>query len=123
MQVRSVNELRVGNWLKSKRKPDGFRITLKDMGRIESLKGDYQPIELSDGWMDKFAFRRFATSSMKHPLYNLIGHFHIEMERYFILYNEKPDGGKGVIIARCEFVHQLQNWWHSTVGKELETKQ
>lgn len=51
MQV-SANAIRIGNWLKSKKKPEGFQVSINGLVKIATLKGDYQPIELSEEWMD-----------------------------------------------------------------------
>ncbi len=121
-----ANELQIGNFIQweddSKeivqvKSIDPGEEETKDMyfvngGWIE----DFIPVPLTEEWLTKFGFEEKEGDyfiAYNFPL--IAGNFKIETERWFVMMDR-------IIVARCKYVHQLQNLFFALSGEELTVK-
>ena len=128
-------ELRIGNWINLTKddfktvKPyqlDGIDIYKLD----ESNCADIAPIELTEDWLKRLGFKKFGRNDLPRTLSykkDWISVFPAnsfsDFKGYGFMYYKKEFAGS-VESARTviEYVHQLQNLFHSLTGSELEIK-
>lgn len=122
-----AEELRIGNIVGDYNGDDSkwFKVTPTNI-KVEQKanKQDfnrYRPIPISEEWLLKLGFthNRMDNLLWKSMPFN-IGEIHYEKKSYgnvFVLYGSSSS----VFVPNdIEYVHQLQNLYHSLTGKELE---
>ena len=115
-----VTELRINNWVQFKHTETPARVTLGDFIMAREYKDerldDYEPIPLTEEWLEKFGFESDSYQDMY-----VLGWLKINCDKT----KGKPElwieniTGKVVYI---EHVHQLQNLYFALTGQELELK-
>jgi len=114
-------ELRVGNLLigfrpEAQKEPVEFKvISIEPEGVNNPVMGylwdEIKPIPLTEDWLIKFGLSWLVRGER----YRIINDIQIELERKFVLIET-------TIIARCQYVHQLQNLYFALTGEELTIK-
>ena len=96
----------------------------------ESNCADIAPIELTEDWLKRLGFKKFGRNDLPRTLSykkDWISVFPAnsfsDFKGYGFMYYKKEFAGS-VESARTviEYVHQLQNLFHSLTGSELEIK-
>ena len=135
-------ELRIGNYIKNGRIEE-WVVLPADIGLLDVINTEdcedwekeiYKPIPLTPEWLERFGFVKpeedwdYITNTrvinprplepeLKGDLCFIIwGDMTIEA---YILYDGDPDG---TLIAKPEYVHQLQNLYFALTGEELTQK-
>ena len=120
-----VKELRVGNWFEW----DEPQTTIYGFAQVKSYhelgySGIIMPIPLSPSILEKCGFEKHENSNEYWNHYILKNGWHISEA----LHDEKSAGvKKGKFywsdeFIEFEYVHQMQNLFHSLYHKELEVK-
>ncbi len=88
-----------------------------DAGSVDDVKlKDISPITLTEEWLLRFGFVKIGEEY--HIAYNsflISGRFRVELERHFVLLGK-------IIVARCKYVHELQNLFYAILKEELTLK-
>jgi len=107
-----ATELRINNWVQFKHTETPVRVTLGDF--VKEYKDehldDYEPIPLTEEWLDKFGFENNSINLDEE------GFLHLDIS--FI-------GGVNVYINDMEYphinhVHQLQNLYFALTQEEIK---
>lgn len=90
-------------------------VSIQHFDKIKTMRGwfAHSNIPITEEWLLKFGFE-------KEPK--------IELENYYFkdgwLCENYSEGDGGIhFIAKCEYVHQLQNLYFALTGKELQLKE
>lgn len=83
---------------------------------------NFEPIPLTEEWLRKLGFGKCEEHSMSKDIddrVSIIYDYHFKMLYLTIvsLHNEEQTG-----LTHIEHVHELQNFWYSLAGEELELK-
>lgn len=121
-------DLRIGNWVQFRHTETPVLITLGDFVREykEEHLEDYEPIPLTEEWLERFGFIRQGKRNMwvkdklcidLKELPNIRGQF---IEGWYI---GLKDLGNVLFhsFMKVEHVHQLQNLYFALTGQELMT--
>lgn len=89
--------------------------------RIMSV-GEWRGVPLTEEWLTRFGI----TQDKHEDYYRLDDYVTLYLDddehfKYVIVIDTSFEGMPGVEFP-CEFVHQLQNFWHTYKGEELELK-
>lgn len=114
MNTIMITDLRIGNWVKNLTTQENIRLTAEDLFKASNEEISIKPIVLTDDWFNYFGF-----ISNFHDQIGLIytkGVFEIinpdmEPDKFGICLNG--------IDVYCEYVHELQNFYHVLIKKEL----
>ncbi len=112
-----IKELRIGNWYNHISPHDTQPCQMQ--AHMFDLKDEFwdrvYPILVDEKWLLKFGFTKTEKDdfdlSYNFPL--ISGNIIIELERCFVLTHK-------IIIARCKYVHQLQNLYFAITQEELK---
>jgi hypothetical protein len=84
------------------------RVIWASYGNSLELKNFIRPVPLTEDWLDKFGVKfGFGPYVFEY----MFDKFHLRLQY---------DVGMSKHIAKLEFVHQLQNLYHSLTGEELD---
>ena len=122
-----AQELRIGNYVKlflNHEDYDVIQIKIDDLYYINQKNGIYEPIPLTEEWLEKFGFSskdyKKGYIGIDHKAGGMITDFvltypyHIgEHQKYFIWEHSKWK------YNTLEYVHQLQNLFFTLTGEEL----
>lgn len=116
----ALQELRLGNWININGSP--FRIELPDLNLIANKNGKstYEPIELTEEWLEKFGFeaeRSTVYLKLKYSM-NVSDYVLYDRETKELLFVKDNQ----VWLCKQEYIHQLQNLFHSLTREELTIK-
>lgn len=110
-------ELRIGNYVKlflNNSDYNVIQIRIDDLYYINQKNGIYEPILLTEEWLEKFGFER-----NENGLFKLFNQSEVP-----ILLNEDLNGwtcdGINFSINNTQYVHQLQNLYFILTGEELK---
>lgn len=118
-------ELRIGNLVSWYGKPYPIIEIKENNTCIEDLSNDFDqlhwlpvldPIPLTEEWLVKLGFYKSSPNDdycINYYFPKIGSEIHIETERLFVMVDK-------IIIARCQYVHQLQNLYFALTGEELE---
>ena len=121
-----ASELRIGNYVSS-----GKYNTVEEIIGIEPIKlfttsgyssiGEYEPIPLTDEWLEKFGFKEseYAKKTLLCDVGGFNSRLHIDINQDDICVSVEQVIANDVIYLHCEYVHQLQNLYFSLTGEEL----
>lgn len=127
-------DLRIGNLLYDRKFPNAVtNIYPEEITLIEMYPDHhgYKPIPLTEEWVDRFGFTKIAEVTWE----SFFAHKMVLRVMFFTDTDGIPKGGYWVIIEYAhddgmrgdgvnlhrdfEYVHQLQNLWHSIAGEEI----
>ena len=120
-----ATELRIGNYIDCKYTGEGFiingdfdavEVNMSHLEDIEfgSIEFEYKPIQLTEEWLIKFGFHKYAdeywsNGNIQIPLMDKIGGGELLLSPY-----------KNYALE-IKHVHQLQNLYFALTGEELTT--
>lgn len=133
LNLMNIYEYRIGNFLKSGKgiyrvamigKPDEI-ICEAENGKLIGVPAIYKPIKLTTDWLIKFGFIKQGESWIL-----VSDHFRLFATKdttfgtgcFFL--NRKMAMSKNQVdfICNCQYVHRLQNIFHSLTGEDLKIK-
>ena len=132
-----TNEVRIGNWVEilgdSKRLD--FFTTIQPSSFSVNIDKTYGPIPLDEEWLLKFGFQLYdylANDEMSdNPDFIYLSYkMELEGKRYYYSitntefhdweFCQKVEWAEEMLIASCQYVHQLQNLYFALTGTELQ---
>ena len=121
-----ATDIRIGNWVRTKQTRQEFIVSGISKESIGIIESQWTGITITEEWLDKTSLVKRQTSSPIIRRY----YGHERDGRFIVSHNEKIGGfwvdwehssyGDQVTLRRFEYVHQLQNLYHSLTGKELQ---
>jgi hypothetical protein len=130
-----ANELRIGNWVYAlKETPEPVTIGIEF--NIYFYR-DYSPIPLTEDWILKFGFELYDylpnDEMSDNPDFIYLSYkMELEGKRYYYSmtntewhdwqFCKKVEWAEEMLIASCQYVHQLQNLYFALTGTELQFK-
>ena len=113
-----ANELRIGNFVQSIPQNKTYRVKITTLRRILDGKHFVFPIELNEMWLTNFGFRYDKTwnrfTIFENDAFSIYSSF--DNDNGFQIWFENAFAESTINI---NYVHQLQNLFHSLTGKEL----
>ena len=119
----NVNELRVGNYIDNN--VECFQIQAKDLIFLLAFDNEHyaNPIPLTDNWIKNFGFK---LGRYNHEGWIELDSLCLSEDRYsegqYRLGFDDSEYGVGEFTIKIKYVHQLQNIYFYSTGKELITK-
>jgi len=117
-----ASELRIGNWVEVIK---GDYTTIQPSSFSVSIEDNYKPIPLSKKWFKKFGFEtnELDDRTIYHSL-NILDEPYCDLS----LVETRKNGNVCIYLfpyenIRLQYVHELQNLYHSLTAKELNIKQ
>lgn len=107
------NELRLGNWLSYK--GDYYQVEILESNMVIDEFEGIEPIPLSPEILERCGFEKDDDDYLLKIDDRSCLHINFNKERYLI---ESYDGL--IKIKNINYLHQLQNLYHSLVGQELQ---
>ena len=108
-----VRELRLDNLVKRRSKDEILTVDLKLLADIQRMPVFFKPIPLTEEWLIKMGFKYDNISYINKDFYNIV-----KTRRGFDFGFEYQDYNTPI-----DYVHQLQNLYHSLTGSELTIKE
>jgi len=75
-----------------------------------------EPIELYDGWLEKFGFEKYNECFYKIEIKR--GH----SDGWYLSHDNELTKSMSEFFVRLKYVHELQNFWFALTGRELILK-
>lgn len=105
-----ASELRVGNWVNNKE--EDYQITSATIAQLERGDSTAIPINITEHWLIRFGAEKVNQSDWSLKFGGL---------NFYCRYNKVWYSSiEGLYLSdRVQYVHQLQNLYHSITGLEL----
>jgi hypothetical protein len=120
-----AQDLRIGNWVQFRHTETPVLITLADFVREykEEHLEDYEPIPLTEDWLEKFGFELTYESKFRRcfDLDTSIGFLSFNFSKVIQEKDNVSIASLNLKWASLKYVHQLQNLYFALTGKELQT--
>lgn len=127
-----TEDLRLKNWINHPERLGDIQVCSiqEDEINFKYQPSEFIPIELTEDWLKRLGFKKFGRNDLPRTLSykkDWISVFPAnsfsDFKGYGFMYYKKEFAGS-VESARTviEYVHQLQNLFHSLTGSELEIK-
>ena len=119
-----ASELRIGNWVRLVSKDKDFEITSGYEIDLGTESCDFEPIPLTEEWLERFGFKEFIDFGSHTGHYDklpLCG-FSYSINTKKVMVMHKGNGISHWIDLKVEYVHQLQNLYFALTGEELTIK-
>jgi hypothetical protein len=119
-----VSELRIGNYVEAEGKIGTVTTLAEDTISISvdgyaSVPHDVDPIPLTEEWLLKLGFGMESPGFYSYGEEAMADYCYNMDEKTFHEYYPTSDMN---CIAKCEYVHQLQNLYFALTGEELTIK-
>jgi hypothetical protein len=115
----NAEELRIGNWVKLPKDKvgDELEAPITAIGiKIQSEEDCYEPIPITEEWLEKFGFV-LDEGEWHIPPFEVCIKYHEITGFRFCLHNEVD--GTLTFVRKVKYIHQLQNLYYALTGKEL----
>ena len=114
-------DLRIGNWYSEfgipKQVTPQMLLRLYEIEQSGKIAIDVSPLKIDEYWIDYFGLTNLNSIETKG------GEIYLELDNKEIGICGVDSCTSGMTYyAKCEFVHQLQNIWHSLNDEELNQK-
>jgi hypothetical protein len=131
-----TQELRIGNWVYAL-KADSDPVRIGDDYNIY-LDRDYSPIPLTEDWILKFGFELYEyqlnDKMSDNPNFIYLSYkMELDGKRYYYTITNtefddwqfcvKVEWAEEMLIASCQYIHQLQNLYFALTKTELTLKE
>ena len=118
-----AQELRIGNYVKlflNHEDYDVIQIKIDDLYYINQKNGIYEPIPLTEEWLEKFGYEW----SIFHQAWHRLGFVFDLSERGVMgYYMHMTKRNNEIVCPEIIYVHQLQNLYFALTGEELILKE
>ena len=127
-----TNEVRIGNWVEMQYSKEVRYTTIQPSCFSVNIDKFYLPIPLDEDWLQKFGFEFFDYDLISdNPDFIYLSYkIQLDGKRYYysIINTEfsywqfckKTEWAEEMLIASCQYVHQLQNLFFAITGSELQ---
>ena len=111
-----ASELRIGNYVRGASRGEITKVTSGIITLLDERRGVYNPIELTEEWLEKHGFEYDEEVKTFDLLYSLTKYdfcftIHHHDNEFYLLMNDKR--------IWINYIHELQNLFFAIIGEEL----